>query len=145
MLRLRIAELVDFLTVKTELIKIIMEWYVPMTILPGLGLIILSTSNFLISLNGEIMQLCEDIESNREIIDLKVIQMKRLSVTMSFLYSSVLSFLLAGLSGVTNFVGKTLFQGLMIVGVGFVTIAIIVLLIYSIKAVGIRQQLLKNR
>lgn len=121
-----------------------MEWYVPMTILPGLGLIILSTSNFLVALNSEIMRLCEDIENNREIIDLKVIQMRRLSIAMAFLYSSVLSFLLAGLSGVTSFVGKTLFQGLMIVGVGLVTIAIIVLLIYSIKAIGIRQQLLKK-
>ncbi len=122
-----------------------MEWYVPMTILPGLGLIILSTSNFLIALNKEIIKLCKDAESNREIIDLKVIQMKRLSVAMAFLYSGVLSFLLAGLSGVTNLVGKTLFQGLMIAGVLFVTIAIIVLLIYSIKAVGIRQQFLKKR
>lgn len=38
--------------------KLIMEWYVPMTILPGIGLIILSTSNFLIALNIEIAQLC---------------------------------------------------------------------------------------
>lgn len=115
-----------------------------MTILPGLGLIILSTSNFLIALNNEIIDLCKDIESNRKIIDLKVIQIKRLSIAISFLYASVLSFLLAGLSGVTNLVGKTLFQGLMIVGVGFVTIAISILLIYSIKAVGIRQKLLKR-
>lgn len=121
-----------------------MEWYVPMTILPGLGLIVLSTSNFLIALNNEIIDLCKDNESNRKIIDLKVIQMKRLSIAISFLYASVLSFLLAGLSGVTNLVGKTLFQGLMIIGVGFVTIAIIILLIYSIKAVGIRQKLLKR-
>lgn len=122
-----------------------MEWYVPMTILPGLGLIILSTSNFLIALNNEIIQLCSDAESNQEIIDLKVIQIKRLSIAMAFLYASVLSFLLAGLSGVTLLVGKTLFQALMIAGVAFVTIAIIVLLIFSIKAVSIRQQLLKRR
>lgn len=70
--------------------------------------------------------------------------MKRLSVAMAFLYASVLSFLLAGLSGGTNLVGKPTFQGLMIAGVVFVTLAIVLLLIFSIKAVGIRQQLLKR-
>ena len=64
--------------------------------------------------------------------------MKLLSVAMAFFYSGVLSFLLAGLSGVTHLVGSTLFQGLMIGGVAFVTIAVVVLLIYSIKAVSIR-------
>jgi hypothetical protein len=115
-----------------------------MTILPGLGLLILSTSNFLVALKKEITKLCKNKESNREVIDLKVVQMKRLSIAVSFLYGGVLAFLLAGLSGVTNLVGSTLFRCLMIAGVAFVTFAIIILLIYSIKAIGIGQKLLKR-
>ncbi len=121
-----------------------MEWYVPMTILPGLGLLILSTSNFLIALKKELTKLCKNKERNREVIDLKVVQMKRLSIAMSFLYGGVLTFLLAGLSGVSHLVGSNLFRYLMIAGVTFVTLAIIILLIYSIKAIGIRQKLLKR-
>jgi hypothetical protein len=92
----------------------------------------------------EITKLCKNKESNREVIDLKVVQMKRLSIAVSFLYGGVLAFLLAGLSGVTNLVGSILFRCLMIAGVAFVTFAIIILLIYSIKAIGIRQKLLKR-
>jgi hypothetical protein len=31
-----------------------MEWYGPLTILPAIGLLILSTSNFIVSLNEEV-------------------------------------------------------------------------------------------
>lgn len=121
-----------------------MDWYVPMTILPGLGLLILSTSNFLIALNSELTELCKDDERNHEAIDSKVLQIRRLSIAVSFQYGGVLTFLIAGLSGVTNLVGPNLFRYLMIAGVGFVTLAIIILLIYSIKAISIRQKLLKR-
>lgn len=34
-----------------------MEWYLPITIMPAIGLIILSTTNFIIALNNEIYEL----------------------------------------------------------------------------------------
>jgi len=34
-----------------------MEWYGPLTILPAIGLLILSTSRFIISLNEEVSKL----------------------------------------------------------------------------------------
>ena len=39
-----------------------MEWYIPITILPGIGLIILSTSNVVLELNREI----ERLENSKE-------------------------------------------------------------------------------
>jgi hypothetical protein len=34
-----------------------MEWYIPISLLPGIALIILSTSNFILALNNEIKEL----------------------------------------------------------------------------------------
>ena len=45
-----------------------MEWYIPITILPGIGLLILSTSNFLIALNNEIKELNNDKEKYQSIV-----------------------------------------------------------------------------
>jgi len=48
-----------------------MEWYAPLTIL-AIGLIILSTTNFLISLNTEIYQLGKETEQNENVINGKI-------------------------------------------------------------------------
>ena len=39
-----------------------MQWILPLTVLPGIALIILSTSNLVISLNNEITQLKEELK-----------------------------------------------------------------------------------
>jgi len=49
-----------------------MEWYGPLTILPAVALIIMSTSNFIIALNEEIILLQHEKEKLIEIIDLKL-------------------------------------------------------------------------
>ena len=123
-----------------------MEWYVPMTIIPAVGLLILSTSNFTIALNQEIVELCHDSHNNKETIELKIVQLKRLSFAISFLYLSVLSFLLAGLSSALTFsnIKLGLFPYFMIGGVAFFVVAIIILLRYSFKAIIIRQKHLKH-
>lgn len=121
-----------------------MEWFAPITILPGIGLLILSTSNFTIALNTEITELCLNVEKNKEIIDLKIIQLKRLSFAISFLYASVIAFLLSGLLKGIELVGNRFFVYLMILGTFFVSIAVIILFVYSIKAISIRQKHLKH-
>ena len=44
-----------------------MEWYGPLTILPTIGLLILSTSRFIISLNEEVSKLERDKMKDFEI------------------------------------------------------------------------------
>ncbi len=59
-----------------------MEWYIPITMLSGIGLIILSTPNLLIALNDEIkyLNLKEDKYSN--IIQLKLVRLKHLNLAL---------------------------------------------------------------
>ncbi|MCF8303616.1 MAG: hypothetical protein K9I94_10115 [Bacteroidales bacterium] len=119
-----------------------MEWYGPLTILPAIGLIIISTANFIVALNNEIQRLQAEQERNKEIIKKKVIQLKRLSIGISLLYSSVLFFLFASLAKI--FADQNMiFNGLMVLGVIATTLAIIVLLIQALKAIYIRQRHLR--
>ena len=116
-----------------------MEWYIPMTIIPGIGLIILSTSNIMLALNNEISNLEDRPSRNSEIIKSKLSQLKSLSISIVFQYLGVLFFLL---SGIVASVLKTDFipHILLFVGVGVISISIVLLLFYSIKSVSIRQK-----
>lgn len=118
-----------------------MEWYGPLTILPAIGLILLSTSNFIIALNNEIYEL-EKGEGNLWIIKEKLKQLKRLGAANSLLYSSAIFLLVSSLvKAIIN--SELLFKSLMVVSTAIITTALIILLIHSIKAVSIRQKNLK--
>lgn len=119
-----------------------MEWYVPLTILPAIGLIITSTSSFIIALNAEIIQLEIDEVKNKKVIPLKLGQLKKLGIANAFLYGSALVFLIAGLSKAVNS-KEEVFSVLMISATIFTTIALVFLFIHSIKSVQIRQNHLK--
>jgi len=120
-----------------------MEWYIPMTIIPGIGLLILSTSNIMLALNMEINELEMELNPNIGIIRSKLSQLKRLSIAIVFLYIGVLLFLVAGVLKSINDEAMGLFTGLLLTGVGSVIVSIIFLLIHSVKAVRIRQRHLK--
>lgn len=115
-----------------------MEWYGPLTILPAIGLIILSTANFLVSLNNEIYQLQKD-KKNQWVIQEKLKQLKRLGSANALLYVSALFFLLSALSKAL-FVGNILFKTLMITATVTTTGALTVLFIHSLKAISIRHK-----
>lgn len=119
-----------------------MDWYGPLTILPAIGLIIMSTGNFIVSLNAEIEHLKHDRNRLDEIIYLKLAQLKRLSIANVFLYSSALLFLFASLSQALVHL-PMLFFLLMILAVIAVSLAIVLLLIHAVKAVSIKQRHLK--
>ncbi len=120
-----------------------MEWYLPITVLPGIGLLILSNSNMLISLNEEIIKLNSDKETYSKIIGLKIKQLKRLNWSLVFLYLGVLFFLVAGMSGAIVD-HENLLTGLsMITGLMVLILAIILLIIYGFKSVYIREKHLR--
>ncbi|MDX2362182.1 MAG: hypothetical protein QNK23_15345 [Crocinitomicaceae bacterium] len=120
-----------------------MEWYIPLTIIPGIGLIILSTSNIMLSLNTEISELEERQNRNVEVIQAKLTQLKRLSISIVFQYVGVLLFLI---SGIAQSIFPSVFSlsiGVLLIGVTAICVSILILLVYSLKAVHIRQQHLK--
>ena len=119
-----------------------MEWYGPLTVLPAIGMIILSTTNFIIALNQEITELESDKEKYLDIILLKITQLKRLGIANSLLYGSALLFLLAGLSKALM-MQEFLFFAIMLIGVLGTTGALTFLFIHSYKSIQIRQKHLK--
>ncbi len=120
-----------------------MEWYIPMTIIPGIAIIITSSSNIMLELNNEISNLSEQENKNLNIISAKLTQLKKLSISIVFQYIGVLLFLFSGILKSLKSDADTMSKFLLIIGVLAVTISIIILLIYSIKAVSIRQKHLK--
>ena len=123
------------------------HWYLPITILPGIGLLILSTSNQLIALSNEIserlkLEICNDQISQR-----KLKQLKLLNKGMVGLYIGAGAMVASGiLSGLQNFYEFSNTFGLiiMLLGVLSVFISISFLIVYSLRAVKIRQDQYKE-
>ena len=119
------------------------EWYVPITILPGICLLILSTSNIMIDLSREIKVLINENEENAStLIERKLKQLKLINRAMALLYLSVVSFVLSALfSGLKENVGWN-FKGdiyVLFLGILVAILALLSLMLYSFRAVKLRQ------
>ena len=120
-----------------------MQWIIPITVLPGIALILLSTSNLLVSLNREISLLNQQKKKYGEIINLKIIQLKRLNWSLVLLYIGILFFLVSGVLGAILEPETQYPVAGMIAGVMIFIPAIIILIIYGFKSIYIRQRHLK--
>jgi hypothetical protein len=120
-----------------------MQWIIPVSVLPGIALIVLSTSNLVISLNKEIAGLNKEKEKYQEIIRLKLIQLKRLNWSLFFMYIGILLFLSSGVLGALTEPENSYAFLSMIVGLGFIIGAIILLIIYGFKSIYIREKHLR--
>lgn len=124
------------------------HWYVPITIVPGIGLLILSTSNLMVALSSEINELIAEKKVQELIIRRKLKQLKRLNSAMVFLYLSVASFVISGLLAGISEASQTNFNASIysaIIGIICALVALILLIIYSSKAVRIRQDQFQNK
>ena len=118
------------------------NWYLPITILPGLGLLILSTSNLMVTLSNEINKMIKD-SSERSIIIKKLSQLRLLNMTMAFFYVSVaLLFISVVIKGLYNFDKVSLY--ISVLAIVLVIVALLFLIIYSFRAVKIRQNQFKK-
>jgi steroid 5-alpha reductase family enzyme len=119
-----------------------MEWYIPITILPGIGMIILSTSNILISLNDEISNMSNEKEKYTSIINQKIKQLKKLNYALIAQYISAFLLTIGGVIGEINQQKETMvywvISGIIVLGLSF-----ILLINYAIKSLKIRQEHLK--
>jgi len=68
------------------------NWYLPITMVPGIGLLILSTSNLMVTLSNEINIMIEN-SKEQSIILKKLKQLKLLNMAMVFFYIAVASLL----------------------------------------------------
>jgi len=116
-----------------------MEWYIPITILPGVGMFTLSTSRLLISLNTGIINLNSNKGLYKEIIDKKISQLKTLNYALIFQYISAFCFVIGGVLG-ELFDNEMWIIYFVLSGVIFLTFSIILLIIYALKSLKIREK-----
>jgi uncharacterized membrane protein len=114
-----------------------MEWYIPISLLPGIALIILSTSNFIIALNNEVKEMKKDRVLYERIIKLKITQLKRLSISISCLYFSVLLFTIIGLISWFS-VAKPFVINILVLAILIMTFSVLLLVSFAIRAIKIR-------
>ncbi|AXT62803.1 DUF2721 domain-containing protein [Aquimarina sp. AD10] len=124
------------------------NWYIPATIIPGIGLLILSTSNLLVNLSAEIKWLINEDTTKTILINRKLKQLKLLNNAMVFLYIAVACLVISALvAGVYKSVASTFDSGIYITIIGIISalIALIMLITYSFRAVKIRQDQFHNK
>ena len=116
------------------------QWYIPITILPGICLIILSTSNLLIAINGEIFTLCRD-HTPIKIVRSKIRQLERLSKAMVLLYIASALMVLSGILSAFDLIIGALDMGFisMISGVILTLVSLFLLISYASHAVTLRK------
>ncbi|MGI9544693.1 MAG: hypothetical protein ACR2MX_15635 [Cyclobacteriaceae bacterium] len=120
-----------------------MEWYIPITILPGVAMLILSTTSQMMSLSGEIggllSQKCTPFEHH--ISALKIHQLGRLTRSATLLYISAACFVLSGiLKGVSiNFSLMAIPNMVLYIGVILLMAALALLIIYGFHTIKIRK------
>ncbi|BDS15518.1 hypothetical protein [Aureispira anguillae] len=120
-----------------------MEWYLPITILPAIGLIIMSTVTQTIAISAEI----NDLLSNKcspfqhMVSDIKIKQLGLLTRSTALLYLSAGCFVLSGVIGrVSESVHFMELPSIILyVGTIFVFIALGFLNLYGFRAVKVRR------
>ena len=129
------------------------NWYLPITLVPGIGLLILSTSNLMLTLTNEIGVIIPRLKKEEDIIIYqKINQLKRLNLTMVLLYIAVACLVLSSLiGGITENLQLSNNWDIYcsIVGIIFILSSLYLLIIFSLKALSIRQNqflyLLENK
>ena len=124
------------------------HWYLPATIIPGIGLLILSTSNLLVNLSTEIKTLITEDPTKEKLIERKLRQLKLLNSAMVFLYVAVASFVISSLiSGIYKSIQTDFNASIYITIAGIISalLGLITLIIYSFRAVQIRQDQYLNK
>ncbi len=119
------------------------EWYLPITILPAIGMIILSTTSQMMALSSEINDLlkekCTDFE--HAISAKKIKQLGLLTRASALLYLAAGIYVLSGIFGAV-LENESLLDApslLLYSGTLLVFAAFILLIIYAFKAVRIRR------
>ncbi len=120
------------------------NWYVPMTMVPGIGLLILSTSNLMVTLSNELTGLIKDQINEEDIILRKMKQLKSLNLAMVYFYISVACLAIAGvIDGLQILSIKKSGTYISIIGIVIMLWGLFTLIRYSYNAVSIRQDQLK--
>jgi len=126
------------------------NWVIPLTLLPGIGMLILSTAHLSTAISDEINYLFRNDTEDTELIKIKISQLFLLNVAKVCLYLSIGVFSIAGLieafftlqhSMLNESYGKTL----LVIGVLSLVVAVGFLIAFSIRQVKIKRVQFLNR
>ena len=125
------------------------EWYFPITLLPGVGLLIMSTSSLSMGLSNELSSLLNTPDSNHDIIRKKIHQLSRLNRALTAFYIScaalVISGLINGLYGSLTPLATKISEILLFFSIISILLALTQLMIYAAKAVSIKRTQYEER
>ena len=123
-----------------------MDWFIPITILPGIGMLVLSTTSQMMALSGEIERLlaAEKDDFQLHIIDLKIQQLARLTQASTLLYISAALYVLSGIAAAVLTIPEA-DKWILVFGVMVTFGALALLIIYSYKAINIRRAQHQNK
>ncbi len=123
------------------------NWYVPITIVPGIGLLLMSTSNLLGQLSLEIKNLISEHTGYTNLLERKLVQLKLINLAMVFLYASVAFFVVSGLIAGLYQSSHTMIDNIPIYfsvgGIVCCLMALVLLIVFSFRAVRIKQDQFK--
>lgn len=124
-------------------------WYFPITLLPGVGLLIMSTSSLSMGLSSELSDLLSTKDSNHEIIRKKIHQLNRLNQALTAFYVScaalVISGLINGLSEEPDSWAPKISEWLLFFSIVCILVALTQLMSYAAKAVKIKRTQYEER
>jgi hypothetical protein len=116
------------------------NWYLPITIVPGIGLLILSTTNLMVTLSNELSGLINEQSKDDSIILRKLAQLKTLNRTMVFFYIAVACLAISGLIGGLQLkMIESSAKYISVLGIVIMLLGLFFLIKYSYRAVSIRQ------
>ena len=122
------------------------NWYLPITIVPGIGLLILSTSNLMVTLTNELSGFIKDQSKDESIIHRKLAQLKTLNRAMVLYYIAVACLAISGLIGglQLKMIEKSATY-ISVLGIVIMLLSLFSLIKYSYRAVSIRQDQFKTK
>ena len=127
-----------------------MDWYVPITILPAVGLLIVSTTAQMMGLSTEIGGILSDNCSafEHQVADLKIRQLSRLTQATALLYVSAACFVFSGIVDALLPAGmgwiQQIPQVVLFAGVVLILVALFSLIGYGFKTMSIRKMQFDN-
>lgn len=122
-----------------------MEWFIPITILPAVGLLIVSTTAQMMGISTEISNILSDrcTRFEHKISALKIKQLTRLTRATALLYISAACFVLAGILGAIlpedMELDQQIPQFVLLGGVIMMLGALGILIKYGVKTISIRR------
>ncbi len=126
------------------------NWIFPLTILPGIGLVIMSTTHWSVALTNEINSFLEKRECDRAILKRKIAQLSLINNALVALYVA------AGMCALGGFVGslwiydellssQIIVTSIVALGIGSLLAANTMLIIYAFWAVSIKKTQFSQR